>query len=172
MHYGSCQPTVTANGCYCNSEVFQVIFDTILFLSVSSTYIYIQRREYRIECYSCLLRVEIRNTSDFMGLWILAEMGWWCHVYLSFSFQPTVYPIFDNIFNRTTSMKFVMQLPNNILQGHFTKNSGKSYFFRSIFLLFESTWTLVKENIAYPWPLFGDEGLTTDFSPKQYSLWN
>ena len=25
---------------------------------------------------------------------------------------------------------------------------------------------IVRENIAYPWPLFGEEGLTTDFSPN------
>ena len=57
---------------HCSSAVFKVIFDIIPFMLASSNCVCIQRRGYRIEYR--ILRVEIWNNSDFMGLRILAEM--------------------------------------------------------------------------------------------------
>ena len=51
---------------HCSSAVFKVIFDIIPFMLASSNCVCIQRRGYQIEFR--LLRAEIRNTSDFIGL--------------------------------------------------------------------------------------------------------
>ena len=100
---------------YCNSAVIKVIFDTIPFMSDSSNYVYIQRREYGIECH--LLLVEVWNSSVFMWLWLLAEMG---KDDLFFLFPSNhIYPDFWQLSNRATSMKLGMQLPNNIPQRGF-----------------------------------------------------
>ena len=126
LHY------ICASRFYCNLAVFKVIFDAIPFMSVSSNYVYIQRRGYRIEC--SLLWVKIRNTSVFMGLWILSERlrGKLEETRMHcFFLSPSNHRCLDvwQLSDVVTSMKLGMQFSNNIPQGGFLRSPGQKYFF-------------------------------------------
>ena len=73
------------------------IFDNAPFMSPSSNYGYKQRRGYQKECR--LIQFEIRNTSDFIELLILVEMGLGCLVSSFFLLPIMVPPIFDIFLN-------------------------------------------------------------------------
>ena len=92
----------------------------------------------RIEC--GLLRVKIRNTSGFMGIWILAEMGWGCLFFFFLSPSNHSSPNFWPFSNWATSIKFWMLPPISISQGCFLRNYRKNYSWVN----FLSFWILIR----------------------------
>ena len=74
---------------YCNSAVFKVIFDTILYVSDSSNYVDIQRRGNRIQCR--LLRVYFLATWEVPEIWNYKFLKWNFFIHFLLTFQNITY---------------------------------------------------------------------------------
>ena len=88
-----------------------------------------------------LLRVIILEASDFVGLRILAEVGYGRHVSFSLFLLPTdSSDDFWQLFGWATSMKLHMQHPNNISQGSFFEKPWENNCFLGWFF---SLWIIM-----------------------------